>query len=417
MIFDYVVTSGGIGPTEDDVTYEGVAKAFGVDLKLNDQISAAVESFFGKKDSSDAIYRLANIPSNSKLVWNPSRDYPIVTVENVFILPGVPQIFEKMLPLIEDQFKSTGGTSEKFTRYVYIDKGEMTISNEINAVFKKFQLPEVQLGSYPSWTSNYYKTKFTIDALSEQLLDDVENYLSKLLPEGSIRHDIIDDPIQLLPQSVYNFDSDLVKNVVSLIEKALQEHGPNNVVLSFNGGKDCTLLLHMYEAVLRKHFPTEKANLLFIETAESFEELENFIEATKKRYSIGGYYHIKSSNIIEGLKKLNKDSPNIYAIILGTRSTDPGGKNAAEFQPCDPQYGNFLRVNPILNWRYSEVWNIIRTLQIPYCILYDQGYTSLGSKSRTKKNPELFVETIGKRDVYNPAYLLKAEETERCSRD
>ena len=124
-------------------------------------------------------------------------------------VPGVPQIFEKMLPLIEDQFKSTGGTSEKFTRYVYIDKGEMTISNEINAVFKKFQLPEVQLGSYPSWTSNYYKTKFTIDALSEQLLDDVENYLSKLLPEGSIRHDIIDDPIQLLPQSVYNFDSDL----------------------------------------------------------------------------------------------------------------------------------------------------------------------------------------------------------------
>ena len=70
---------------------------------------------------------------------------------------------------------------------------------------------------------------------------------------------------------------------MSLIEKALQEHGPNNVVLSFNGGKDCTLLLHMYEAVLRKHFPTEKANLLFIETAESFEELENFIEATKVR--------------------------------------------------------------------------------------------------------------------------------------
>ena len=76
-----------------------------------------------------------------------------------------------------------------------------------------------------------------------------------------------------------------------------------------------------------------------------------------------------------------------------------------------------MRINPILNWTYADVWSFIRTLQVPYCVLYDQGYTSLGFKSRTKKNPELYLETRGKRDVYRPAYTLENGETERSARD
>ena len=72
-----------------------------------------------------------------------------------------------------------------------------------------------------------------------------------------------------------------MRRSLQVIEEALSKYSPKNVVLSFNGGKDCTLLLHMYAAVLKKYYPDERVNLLFIETEESFEEMMAFIEATK----------------------------------------------------------------------------------------------------------------------------------------
>ena len=134
-------------------------------------------------------------------------------------------------------------------------------------------------------------------------------------------------------------------------------------------------------------------------------------------YAVAQFHSIKSKNIPDGLKQLKKLQPHIHGILMGTREADPHGSDLSPLSPCDPEYGNFMRINPILKWTYQDVWKAIRFFQIPYCILYEQGYTSLGSKFKTHKNPALFVEKRGEIEVYKPAWTLDAVETERACRN
>ena len=139
-------------------------------------------------------------------------------------------------------------------------------------------------------------------------------------------------------------------------------------------------------------------------------------ETFQELYAVENFHSIKSNNIAEGLNRLKEEHPNIYGILMGTREADPHGSRLEPLSPCDPEYGDFMRINPILTWTYQDVWTAIRYFQIPYCILYEQGYTSLGSKSKTQKNPALFLEKRGEVEVYKPAWTLDAVETERSNR-
>ena len=76
-----------------------------------------------------------------------------------------------------------------------------------------------------------------------------------------------------------------------------------------------------------------------------------------------------------------------------------------------------MRVNPILSWNYEDVWAFIRSLNIPYCILYDRGYTSLGSRQTTVPNPELQLIDENGKISYSPAYTLKKNSSERSGRN
>ena len=91
------------------------------------------------------------------------------------------------------------------------------------------------------------------------------------------------------------------------------------------------------------------------------------------------------------LGEIKNNVPDMKAILMGTRGDDPHGKWVQDFSRTDVDKGwpDFMRVNPILTWSYVDVWNFIRRLQLPYCILYDRGYTSLGSRSSTVPNPDL----------------------------
>ena len=121
------------------------------------------------------------------------------------------------------------------------------------------------------------------------------------------------------------------------------------------------------------------------------------------------------------------------AILMGTRGDDPHGKWVQDFSRTDVDKGwpDFMRVNPILTWSYVDVWNFIRRLQLPYCILYDRGYTSLGSRSSTVPNPDLKnidrsvtlsrkktkYEFSNGKVTYKPAYMLDIGEKERSGRN
>ena len=116
------------------------------------------------------------------------------------------------------------------------------------------------------------------------------------------------------------------------------------------------------------------------------------------------------------LKKIKDEHPELKAAIMGTRRTDPYSSHLTSFTPCDPDWPPFMRVNPILDWSYGDVWYFLRSLSLPYCELYDRGYTSLGAADNTFPCPKLeYVDEFG-RTAFHPAYKLTLENEERDGR-
>jgi len=109
------------------------------------------------------------------------------------------------------------------------------------------------------------------------------------------------------------------------------------------------------------------------------------------------------------------DNPSIRAIFVGTRRTDPHGGNLTAFDETDRGWPSFMRVHPVIDWRYAEVWAFLRWMGVEYCGLYDEGYTSLGGVGDTHPNPVLRIEGDGGK--YRPAYELEDDAEERLGRD
>ena len=114
----------------------------------------------------------------------------------------------------------------------------------------------------------------------------------------------------------------------------------------------------------------------------------------------------------KGLEQMEKEG--FKAVLMGQRRSDPYGADLEHFSPCSKGWPQIVRVNPILDWSYSTIWGFLRGCGLEYCKLYDEGYTSLGSKASTKKNPKLLSETGHSR----PAHELQGGDIyERVSRD
>lgn len=108
-----------------------------------------------------------------------------------------------------------------------------------------------------------------------------------------------------------------------------------------------------------------------------------------------------------------RDYKEVKAIFVGTRRKDPHGALLQHFDPTDRGWPAFMRVHPVIDWHYAEIWAFIRALDLPYCSLYDRGYTSLGGTTDTYPNPKL--EKPGSSD-FRPAYELEDEDEERLGR-
>lgn len=197
-----------------------------------------------------------------------------------------------------------------------------------------------------------------------------------------------------------------------MLQETLVSYTLNELCISFNGGKDCTALLALYYAAVMKKYPSfsGKLNALYVQGESPFPQAEEFISECTQRYNLN-IIKIKS-NIKEALQFLQTSQPSITGILMGTRKNDPHSETLNLFSPTDPDWPKYMRINPILNWHYSDVWCLLRDCQIPYMCLYDNGYTSIGSCRDTKPNPALKMET----GEYKPAYMLEDESKEREGR-
>ena len=142
--FTYVFTTGGIGPTHDDITAAAIARTFDVELERNSEAVEAMDRYYEPGRLTEARLKMADIPAGARLIDNPVSGAPGFQLENVFVLPGVPAIMEAMFEGLADRLV---GGDPILTENVTTNLAESVIANDLGALQEKY--PDVSMGSYP----------------------------------------------------------------------------------------------------------------------------------------------------------------------------------------------------------------------------------------------------------------------------
>ncbi|KAL6133447.1 hypothetical protein ACLB2K_065682 [Fragaria x ananassa] len=213
-------------------------------------------------------------------------------------------------------------------------------------------------------------------------------------------------------------------NAIYVIQRALALYSIEEVAFSFNGGKDSTVLLHLLRAGYFLHKGEQSCTnggvqdfpirTIYFDCPSAFPEINSFTYDAANTYGL--HLDIIRSDFKSGLEALLKSKP-IRAIFLGVRMGDPTAVGQEQFSPSSLGWPPFMRVNPILDWSYRDVWAFLLTCKVCYCSLYDQGYTSIGSIYDTVPNSLLsFNNSSSNKEAFRPAYLLSDGRLERAGR-
>tara|TARA_B100001564_G_C20619285_1_gene661501 strand:+ start:442 stop:1191 length:750 start_codon:yes stop_codon:yes gene_type:complete len=143
--FNYLFTTGGIGPTHDDITAQSISKAFKVKYEYHSEAYAILEKYYGKKKFNDGRKKMAKMPRGAKLIYNPSSAAPGFITKNVLSLPGVPSILNSM---IENCKRYLVLGSKIHSRTINLYTVESNIAKNLGQIQKKYK-KSVDIGSYP----------------------------------------------------------------------------------------------------------------------------------------------------------------------------------------------------------------------------------------------------------------------------
>lgn len=170
--YDYVFTSGGIGPTHDDITADAVAAAFGLSIDIRDDARALLEAHYEPGQLTPARLRMARIPATASLIDNPISTAPGFRIENVFVMAGVPAIMRAMFESCRHQI--AGGTP-LLSRTISSELPEGRLAEPLGALQARH--PDVDLGSYPFYRGQRFGTSIVLRATDAALLDEVAEAL------------------------------------------------------------------------------------------------------------------------------------------------------------------------------------------------------------------------------------------------
>lgn len=232
-----------------------------------------------------------------------------------------------------------------------------------------------------------------------------------------------------------------IRDALNCLDNAYRLYGPRSVICSFNGGKDAVVIFRLMLAAHANHYRTMKEQgkyhenvsviqprALYFEHKDEFPEVVSYLKSCVENHDLDMIAFAKGIKFNQGLEVLvhrNKPPESSVAFpmafVLGTRVGDPNARDQGNFSPSSHYMPPFMRVNPILEWTYGQVWHFLRVFSLPYCSLYDQGYTSLGTIKDTNRCPALAVpgsSSSGQGDLpkYWPAYMLQDWSQERAGR-
>jgi molybdenum cofactor synthesis domain-containing protein len=186
---DYLFTTGGIGPTHDDITVDSIARALGVPVVVHPKARAILEAYYaGRGGLTEARLRMARVPQGAELIENPTSGAPGIRVGNIFLLAGVPHIATVML-------EALSGTLEGGRPILSRTIGSFTPESEVADMLAEVEAahPGTQIGSYPFFKEGRIGANFVVRAVDESLLDACAAELARRLREAGreVRDEVV----------------------------------------------------------------------------------------------------------------------------------------------------------------------------------------------------------------------------------
>ena len=180
--YDYVFTTGGIGPTHDDITAQSVSKAFGINYEVHKEAFKILESYYKPGEFNDGRQKMAWMPEKANLILNPTSGAPGFNVENVFSLPGVPSILKSMLGGLKN--KIVGGEPIK-SLTISLKTVESEIANSLTKVQNNNQ--DVEIGSYPFFHAGKLGVSIVVRSENQIKIDTCKSQILNFVNEKKIK--------------------------------------------------------------------------------------------------------------------------------------------------------------------------------------------------------------------------------------
>ena len=180
--FNYVFTTGGIGPTHDDITSRSIAKAFNLSYGYHKEAYEILEKYYDKSEFNEGRKKMAMLPAKALLILNPTSGAPGFIVDNVYCLPGVPSILKSMLGGLND--KIVGG-KQILNKTINLRTLESEIAESLEKVQKKFH--QVEIGSYPFFRSGKVGVSIVIRSTEPNRIKDCATQIQSFIKQKKIK--------------------------------------------------------------------------------------------------------------------------------------------------------------------------------------------------------------------------------------
>ena len=180
--FDYVFTTGGIGPTHDDITSESISKAFGLKYEIHKEAFKILENYYKTGEFSEGRQRMTKMPSKAKLILNPTSGAPGFIVENVFCLPGIPSILQSMLGVLKSNII---GGKPILSHTINLRTVESEIVKPLSEVQDKNK--DVEIGSYPFFKAGKLGVSIVLRSEDQSKIDNCNSQILKFISKKNIK--------------------------------------------------------------------------------------------------------------------------------------------------------------------------------------------------------------------------------------
>ncbi|XP_015438868.1 PREDICTED: FAD synthase-like [Dufourea novaeangliae] len=371
--FNYVFTTGGIGPTHDDVTYEGLALAFDDTMHYHPRLVDIVKNRFGYDAFPSPGYKMAYVPTKSILKFGINEatgeafSYPCIAVQNVFVFPGSPMFFESSFQaLCKELF---AGHKCFATTEVYINAREESFANILEELARKYS--NVSFGSYPE-QNRYYKARITIESKNEEDTKVARKMLCSRIPSDVLVQYDCEPHVDCLMK----YEKLLQRSERrSIYEKSFEKfvdyyRKPDEVWICLDGSDESVVMIHLARVAdtkLRQPLKTKLHGICF-ELDDFKSDMNGFFEEISDRYDVE-LCKLRSNemNCYQEVERLISSRPELRILLVGKRSS----ANRREI------YENLVRLNnnvsvhvqihfPLSNWANKDVASFVESLSLPY---------------------------------------------------